>query len=77
MPNATSLQKIIDFIDKTQLKEMQKWSTRERYKNNGQPMSYTRQMIKNIRKILVLISGNDLTEMLIGKDNAFLRLLLN
>ena len=36
MPNATSLQKIIDFIDKTQLKEMQKLSTRERYKNNGQ-----------------------------------------
>ena len=61
MPNSTtSLKKLINFVDENKLKEMQKWSTRNRYMSDGQLMRYSRQMIKNIRKILVLISGNDI-----------------
>jgi hypothetical protein len=74
MPNSTtSLKKLINFVDENQLKEMQKWSTRNRYMSDGQLMRYSRQMIKNIRKILVLISGNDITAMLQGKTLVLLR----
>ena len=66
MPNSTSLKKLINFIDERKLVEMQKWSTRNRFMSDGQLMRYTRQMIKNIRKILIIISGNDVTAMLIG-----------
>jgi hypothetical protein len=66
MPNSTSMQKFVNFIDERKLVEMQKWSTRNRYMSDGQLMRLTRQMIKNIRKILLIISGNDVTAILIG-----------
>ncbi len=52
---------------------MQKCSTRNRSMSDGQLMRYSRQLIKNIRKILVLISVNDITVMLQGKALVLLR----
>ena len=66
MPNLTSLQKITAFIKEMNIKEMKSWSTRKLYMKDGQLMRYSRQMIKQIKQILILISGNEVLEMLKG-----------
>lgn len=63
----TALQRLISFIENNKLVKMMKWSDRKLNLNNGKLMRYTRVLIKQIRLILNLISGNDLTEMLKGK----------
>lgn len=62
----TALQRLISFIENNKLIKMMKWSDRKLNLNNGKLMRYTRVLIKQIRLILNLISGNDLTEMLKG-----------
>ena len=62
----TLLQRLISFIENNKLIKMMKWSDRKLNLNNGKLMIYTRVLIKQIRIILNLISGNDLTEMLKG-----------
>ena len=64
MPNLTSLQKIMSFIKEMNIQEMKKWSSRKLFMKNGQLMRYTRVMIKQIKKILILLSGNDVAKML-------------
>ena len=64
---ATGLQRIIKFIDDNKISEMIQWSNRKRYLKDGQLMRYIRHLIKQIRLILNLISGNDIIEMLKGK----------
>jgi hypothetical protein len=67
MPNLTSLQKITAFIKKNKLQQMKQWSKRKLYMKDGQLMRYSRDMIKQIKQILILISGNDVLKMLEGK----------
>ena len=62
----TALQRLISFIENNKLIKMMKWSDRKLNLNNGKLMRYTRVLIKQIRIILNLISGNELTEMLKG-----------
>ena len=62
----TALQRLISFIENNKLIKMMKWYDRKLNLNNGKLMRYTRVLIKQIRIILNLISGNDLTEMLKG-----------
>ena len=61
-----TLQRLISFIENNKLIKMMKWYDRKLNLNNGKLMRYTRVLIKQIRIILNLISGNDLTEMLKG-----------
>ena len=58
-----TLQRLISFIENNKLIKMMKWYDRKLNLNNGKLMRYTRVLIKQIRIILNLISGNDLTEM--------------
>jgi hypothetical protein len=67
MPNLTSLQKITAFIKENKLQKMKQWSKRKLYMKDGQLMRYSRDMIKQIKQILILISGNDVLKMLEGK----------
>jgi hypothetical protein len=67
MPNLTSLQKITAFIKENKLQQMKQWSKRKLYMKDGQLMRYSRDMIKQIKQILILISGNDVLKMLEGK----------
>ncbi len=68
MPNLTSLQKITAFIKENKLQPMKQWSKRKLYMKDGQLMRYSRDMIKQIKQILILISGNDVLKMLEGKN---------
>ena len=61
-----TLQRLISFIENNKLIKMMKWYDRKLNLNNGKLMRYTRVLIKQIRIILNLSSGNDLTEMLKG-----------
>ncbi len=65
MPNFTSLQKITAFIKENKLQQMKQWSKRKLYMKDGQLMRYSRDIIKQIKQIL--ISGNDVLKMLEGK----------
>ena len=55
MPNLTSLQKITTFIQENKLEPMKQWSKRALYIKDGQLMRYSRDMIKQIKQILILI----------------------
>lgn len=67
MVNLTALHKISNFIK--QLRHMKKWSERRTRDQSGILLRYTREMAKQIKEILNLISGNDIIEMLKGKIN--------
>ena len=66
MVNNTALQKIISFIDSKNLRPMKQWSSRSRYRHDGQISTNNYNLSKQIRQLLVLISGNDVTEMIKG-----------
>jgi hypothetical protein len=66
MVNMTALQRISNLIG-TPGRPMKKWSDRKRYEQNGSLLRYVRQMVGRIKKILILISGDDVVEMLKGK----------
>ena len=67
MVNITALQKIDDFILSNNLGVMRKWSERALYEPNTKKLlTYSRVMVQKIRKILVLLSGNEIAEMLKG-----------
>lgn len=66
MVNITVLQRISNLIKKF-AGPMKKWSERSRYKRDGDLMRYTKMMVRQIRKIMLLVSGNDIIEMLRGK----------
>ena len=56
----------MSFIKEMNIQDMKKWSTRKHFMKNGKLMRYTRVMIKQIKQILILLSGNDVVEMLKG-----------
>ena len=68
----TALQRIVSFIKSNNLSTMMKWSHTKNDLNNGKLMRYSRLLVKQIRFILNLISGNDLIEMLKGINRLFL-----
>jgi hypothetical protein len=68
MVNQTALQTISAFINQSDFRQMKKWSERKRYLRNGYLMRNIIQMIQQLKKILVLISGNDVIEMLKGMN---------
>jgi len=66
MANLTTLQRIIRFIHSKNIKAMKKWSYRfikDKLKNKSW---YIKRLTKEIRFILILISGFDLISMLKG-----------
>lgn len=69
MVNVTSLERIIQFINQENLRTMKDWKTR--LTSRGGNWS---RLLKNIRIILNLISGNNIVDMLKSKQfNCFLR----
>ena len=54
------------FIQENKLEPMKHWSKRALYMKDGHIMRYSRDMIKQIKQILILISGNDVLKMLEG-----------
>jgi hypothetical protein len=68
----TALQSITEFINQKGLSQMKKWSERKRYRKNGYLMRNIIQIIQQLKKILVLISGNDVIEMLKGMTMLFI-----
>ena len=73
MVNQTSLQKIIQFIRTNNLKQMKKWSDRFRNDDTSYDRKgwYLYKLIKQIRMILVLLSGDDVIALL--KDLKYYR----
>jgi hypothetical protein len=74
MVNITALQRISNFLG-TSIRPMKKWSDRSRYEHNGSLLRYVKRMVGQIKNILVLISGDDVVEML--KGNIFKRITCN
>jgi hypothetical protein len=69
MVNITVLHKISNII-KTSSKPMKKWSQRSRVNQNGELMRHTKNMVRQIRSVLILVSGNEVVQML--KANFFI-----
>ena len=70
MVNITAIEKIIRLIDSQHnLKTMKKWSERFRTDNSQKKSKYLRNLVNKIKRILNLISGNDVIEMLKGLLN--------
>jgi len=68
MVNLTSLQRLSRFISKEHLKPMKKWSNRFRIiELDGKQSWYLKGLIRQIRKILYIVSGYDYIEMMKGK----------
>jgi hypothetical protein len=65
MVDITALQRISNFLG-TSTRPIKKWSDRRRYEQNGSRLRYVKRMIGQIKNILVLISGVDVVEMLMG-----------
>jgi hypothetical protein len=60
MVNLTSLQRLSRFISKEHLKPMKKWSNRFRIiELDGKQSWYLKGLIRQIRKILNIVSGYD------------------
>jgi hypothetical protein len=60
MVNLTSLQRLSRFISKENLKPMKKWSNRFRILElDGKQSWYLKGLIRQIRKILNIVSGYD------------------
>ena len=67
MVNETALQKAIKFFETQNISQMKKWSDRSRYERNTmQLLRNVREKVADIRKILIIFSGNDIGEMLKG-----------
>ena len=67
MVNESALQKILKFIDTQNIVPMKKWSERSRYETKTMQLRRNvREKVVDIRKILILLSGNDIAEMLKG-----------
>ena len=67
MVNITALEKIIRFINgERNMRQMKKWSQRFREDDMQNKSWYIRHVVRNVRQILVLISGDDMIEMLKG-----------
>jgi hypothetical protein len=60
MVNRTALENLIRYIDANGLRPMMRWNDRREDKSDH----YFRKIIKNIRRILSLISGGDIVSML-------------
>ena len=64
------LKKILELIQELKLKPMKKWSERKRVeKQSSRKHSYLYKIIKMIRTVLLLFSGNDLVAMIKGKKS--------
>ena len=67
MVNITSLQRLSRFISNENLQPMKKWSTRFRnVVSDGRQSWYLKGLIRQIKKILNIVSGNDILEMIRG-----------
>jgi|LakMenE18May11ns_1017448.scaffolds.fasta_scaffold8390583_1 hypothetical protein len=68
MVNITALQILSRFISNKNIKPMKKWSTRFRnVESDGRKSWYLKGLIRQIKKILNIISGNDIIEMIKGR----------
>ena len=67
MVKASVVAVLIDSLNEKQPRKMIPWDRRYRRKGNiKQSNSFTRSLIKNIRRILQAISGDKIVEMLSG-----------
>ena len=67
MVRITSLTRISNYIEENNLKEMIPWSTRAQAGVPREDRNDSfRTLISNIRKILTLVSGNEIVPMLTG-----------
>ncbi len=72
MVNITAIEKIIRFIDNERnIREMKKWSDRFRVDQSRLKSWYIKTLVRKIRWLLNLISGQDMTEMLKGLNEFF------
>jgi hypothetical protein len=68
MVNITSLQRLSRFISTENLQPMKKWSTRFRNLKTADRQSwYLKGLIRQIKKILNIVSGNDMIEIIRGQ----------
>ena len=58
--------RFFEYITSKKLRPMKKWSIRSRYDYSTIKSKCTKKIIKQIRKLLNFISGNDIIEMLKG-----------
>jgi hypothetical protein len=65
----TSLELINEFTITNNLRLMKKWSTRYAHQRSPSMSGHVTKLIKKIRDLLNLISGNDITEMI--KSNSY------
>lgn len=66
MPNITALKKLDQYIQSHSLKPMKKWSSRSRFDSDDCQIKYMKKLRKQFRNIMILVSGNDIVEMLKG-----------
>ena len=67
MVNVTALERITRFINtEPNIKQMKKWSDRFRQDNMQKKSCYLNDLVKKVKQILILISGDDIVEMLKG-----------
>lgn len=69
MVRVTALGQIIRFIDEKELRPMIPWGERYGREEHQRKCRYVRKLLTNIRRVLNLISGGDLIEMLKGKKS--------
>ena len=65
MVNITALERITRLINEENLLPMRRWSNRYRY-NRNKIDPYLNKLIKQIRNILYIVSGDDIINMLSG-----------
>lgn len=67
MVQANAIERITSFIEQEQLVQMKKWS--ERYgAGESQRNFHINKIIKQIRNVLIIVSGNDIVAMLKGRQ---------
>lgn len=67
MVRASLVSVLIDSINEKKPRKMMPWSQRHKRCGTARSNAYGRLLIKKIRKILKLVSGNNLVEMLSGR----------
>jgi hypothetical protein len=67
MVNITALEQLHRYIIEKNLTPMKNWDNRYKKSAGGTPSSYFRKMIKQIRTILNILSGENPVQMLKGK----------